>query len=69
MKGKKEKDTDSPYVRPKELAQRWRCARSTVDRIADREGFRKLHLGNGANSPVRYFMADALAFESGRVVT
>jgi hypothetical protein len=45
---------DSPYFSPAELATRWRCSRSSVDRVARRNGLRKLLLGEGKNGMVRY---------------
>jgi hypothetical protein len=58
----------SPYVSPKQLTQRWQLARSTVDRIARRAGFRKLALGTGRNGAVRYLLDDVLAYEHSRLV-
>jgi len=38
MPSKKNAKNDGPYVSPKELAERWRCSRSSVDRIAQYTG-------------------------------
>jgi len=56
----------SPYLSPKELAERWRCARSTVDRIATRTGLTRLHLGTGRNGIVRYIREEVEAMERQR---
>ena len=58
----KSRDT-SPYVSPKELAARWQCSRSTVDRIARREGFMRVCLGTGNNGIVRYVRKEVVAYE------
>lgn len=55
---------DSPYFAPKELAARWRCSRSSVDRIAQRAGLTRLCLGEGRNGIVRYVRAEVEAYES-----
>ena len=56
----------SPYVSPKELAQRWRCSRSSVDRIAQRVGITRYCLGEGKNGIVRYLKTEVEAFEASR---
>lgn len=56
----------SPFFSPKELAARWRCSRSSVDRIARRGGIARLCLGTGRNGMVRYARADIERFESSR---
>lgn len=58
----------SPYVSPKELAARWRCARSTVDRIARCEGFTRVCLGTGNSGIVRYVRKEVVAYEAARRV-
>jgi len=40
---------ESPYIAPGELAGRWQCSRSSVDRIARRAGLTRLCLGEGRN--------------------
>ncbi len=58
----------SPYVSPKELAARWRCSRSTVDRIARRESFTRVCLSSGNNGIVRYILKEVVAYEETRRV-
>ena len=58
----------SPYVSPGELAARWRCARSSVDRIARRAGLHRLCLGIGRNGMVRYLRKEVEALELSRQV-
>ena len=53
----------SPYVSPNELATRWQCSRSSVDRIARRAAFTAMYLGEGKNGMVRYLREDILAYE------
>jgi len=53
----------SPYVSPGELAGRWRCSRSTVDRIAQRGGLHRLLLGEGRNGMVRFILEEAEELE------
>lgn len=59
----------SPYLSPKELAARWRCARSSVDRIARRAGLTKLCLGAGRNGMVRYLREEVEAYEVSRQIS
>ncbi|MGD0660214.1 MAG: hypothetical protein ABSD38_19310 [Syntrophorhabdales bacterium] len=56
-------DKPSPYISPGELARRWRCSRSTVDRIARRGGLRRLLLGEGKNGMVRYVLCEVEELE------
>lgn len=56
----------SPYLSPKELAARWRCARSSVDRIARRAGLTRLCLGTGRTGMVRFIRKEVEAFENTR---
>lgn len=58
----------SPYLSPKELSQRWRCSRSSVDRIARRAGLHRLCLGDGRNGIVRYVRKEVEAYEASRQV-
>ena len=60
--------TPSEYISPRELAQRWRCSRSSVDRIARRAGFGRLCLGEGHNGMVRYLRKEVEAYEQSRRV-
>ena len=57
-----------PFVTPKELAKRWQCARSSVDRIARRAGLRRLCLGSGRAGMVRYLREEVERFEQSRLV-
>lgn len=59
----------SPYISPNDLAERWQCSRSTVDRIARREGFTRVCLGAGANGIVRYLRKEVAAYEETKRVT
>lgn len=69
MKTKPDKpQTEALYVFPNELAARWRCSRSTVDRIARRAGLSRLHLGEGKNGIVRYVRKEVEAYEQSRRV-
>lgn len=59
----------SPYMSPKEVAERWRCGRSSVNRIARRAGLTRLCLGEGRNGAVRYIRKEVEAYEASRRVT
>lgn len=56
------------YIAPKEIAQRWRCGRSTVDRVAARNKFTKFCFGVGKNGMVRYLRKEVEAYEQTRRV-
>jgi hypothetical protein len=58
----------SEFVSPKELAIRWQCSRSSVDRIARRNHFTRLCLGEGENGMVRYLRKEVEAYEASRRV-
>ena len=58
----------SPYFSPNELAERWRCARSSVDRIATRNGIRRVYLGGGVRGMVRYLRVEVERYEHSRLV-
>lgn len=58
----------SLYFSPRELSQRWRCSRSSVDRIARRAGLTRLCLGDGRNGIVRYVRSEVEAYEAGRSI-
>lgn len=58
---------NSPYISPSELAVRWRCGRSSVDRIVSRAGLTKLYLGEGKNGIVRYIKKEIEAYEVSRM--
>jgi len=57
---------DALYISPKELAKRWGCSRSSVDRIARRAGLTRLCLGEGKNGIIRYFQKEVMAYEASR---
>lgn len=60
---------ESPYISPNELAVRWQCSRSSVDRIARREGLKCLYLGeDGKNGTVRYLREEVTAYEQNRLI-
>jgi len=61
-------DSPLPYISPNELAQRWCCARSSVDRIAARAKLKRLYLGEGKNGIVRYNRKEVEAYEASRTV-
>jgi len=63
MANQKEHSVESPYLSPKDLSQRWRCSRSSVDRIARRGGLTRLNLGEGHNGIVRYLRGEVIALE------
>jgi hypothetical protein len=58
----------SYYIKPKELASRWQCSRSSVDRIARRAGLTRVYLGEGTNGLIRYIREEAIAYERSRQV-
>jgi hypothetical protein len=66
-KSKKQEQCPSLYFSPNELAERWRCARSSVDRIARRAGFQRLYLGEGKNGIVRFLREEVEAYETSRL--
>lgn len=66
MKRKLKPKPESPYLAPKELADRWRCSRSSVDRIAQRAGLKRLCLGSGARGMVRYIREEVEKYEESR---
>ncbi len=57
----------SPYVSPRELMHRWKCGRSSVDRIARRAGLRRLCLGTGVRGMVRYLREEVERYEQTRL--
>jgi len=59
---------ETPYLSPSELAVRWCCGRSSVDRIARRAGFTRLCLGDGKNGMIRYLREEVIAYEASRCV-
>ena len=67
-KHSKQKTIPSPFISPNELAKRWRCARSSVDRIARRAGLTRVCLGEGKNGLIRYRREEVIAYEETRQV-
>lgn len=61
-------DTNGMYFSPRELAARWRCSRSSVDRVAREAGFTRVCLGHGRNGMVRYRTEEVLQFERDREI-
>lgn len=59
-------EEDALYVAPKELAQRWQCSRSSVDRIARRAGMTRVFLGDGVNGMIRYVRKEVERYEQSR---
>jgi len=57
----------SPFLSPRELAERWRCARSSVDRIARRAGLGRVCLGGGRRGMVRYIREEVERYEKSRL--
>jgi hypothetical protein len=53
----------NPFISPKELAERWRCARSSVDRIISRAGITRVYLGEGKNGIVRFVKKEVEEYE------
>jgi hypothetical protein len=68
MSKTKPNQTESPYVSPNELAARWRCSRSSVDRIARSAGMTRLCIGTGDRGIVRFIRKEVEAFENTRRV-
>jgi len=60
-------DKKSPYLSAKELAERWQCARSSVDRISRRTEMKRLFLGNGKNGIVRFLRKEVEDYETARL--
>lgn len=67
-KSKPKPSEPSVYFSPNELAERWRCSRSSVDRIARRANLSRLCLGEGRNGIVRYLREEVDAYEASRRV-
>jgi hypothetical protein len=56
------------FFSPCELALRWRCSRSTVDRIAQRARLTRLCLGDGRNGIIRYIRKEVEKYEQSRML-
>ena len=63
---KETEEHHDPYLSPRELAVRWKCARSTADRIVTQAGLTKVLLGEGKNGMVRYLKEEVAAYEFSR---
>jgi hypothetical protein len=61
------KQGNSVFFSAKDLAARWRCARSSVARIAKRAGIKRLYLGAGRNGMVRYLREEVETYENERL--
>lgn len=61
-------EEEGPYVAPKELAKRWQCSRSSVDRIARRAGLTRVCLGEGVNGMIRYIRKEIERYEQSRQI-
>ena len=57
---------EMPYISPRELAERWQCSRSSVDRIARRARLKCVCLGKGVNGMVRYLRKEVIAYEKAK---
>ncbi|GEM_PF-1313629 len=66
--GDPQQNPPSPYMSPKEIQNRWRCSRGTVDNIARRNGFSRFCFGEGRNGLVRYLREEVMLFEMTRAV-
>lgn len=67
MKPRRPSDPHSKYISPAELASRWSCARSSVDRIARRAGLHRACLGGGIKGMVRYLREEVERYEKSRL--
>ena len=61
-------DNGGTYVSPRELSIRWRCSRSTVDRITKRARLTRLCLGDGRNGIIRYILKEVEKYEQSRML-
>lgn len=66
MKRKPRAEEPSRFMTAMELARRWACSRTSVHRIARREGIPRLYLGSGRNGMVRYDRKEVEAYEASR---
>jgi hypothetical protein len=64
---KKDKEP-SQYISRRELAKRWQCALSSVDRIARRAGLGRFCPGEGRNGMVRFLRKEVELFELSRSI-
>ena len=68
LRGNTVNGDSSPYLSPRDLAERWRCSRTSVHRIAKQANFRRVILGNGKHCGVRYVRVDVEEYEQTRQV-
>lgn len=66
MADQKKPGPESPYLTTRELADRWRCSRSSVDRIARRVGLTRVCLGHGERGMVRFLRREVEEYELSR---
>ena len=69
MQNQSKEKLDLPYITPAELARRWQCSRSSVDRIARRAGLSRICPSDGKNGIIRYYREEIVAYENSRRVT
>ena len=62
----RKQEAPSEFFSPKELASRWRCSRSSVDRVATRANLTRVFLGEGRNGMVRFVRKEVETFENSR---
>ena len=55
------------YISPRQLARRWQCSRTTVDRIVRQADLSRVRLGHGPNGTLRYLRAEIEEFEQQRL--
>lgn len=65
---KRANSTEQIFISPKELANRWRCARSSADRITRQAGLTRFYLGDGRNGMVRFILKEVEEYEQQRRV-
>ncbi|ARN56323.1 hypothetical protein [Sedimentisphaera salicampi] len=58
----------SVYISPKELAHRWQCSRSSIDRITRRAGLTRFCPGEGKNGTIRFLRKEVEAYEKERQI-
>lgn len=59
---------EATFITPEELAIRWHCARTSVDRIVRRGKLSRVCLGTGKNGMVRLLLKEILDYEATRTV-
>lgn len=59
---------EPPYFSPTELVLRWKCSRTSVDRITRRAGLTRICLGTGKKGLVRYLRREVVAYEASRQI-